>query len=60
MKRVVLCLRLFAVVIASWAVFARQRRTQTTTGAQTTASSKAGRQRRTSRWWSYATNDGLA
>ena len=38
MKRVVLCLLLFAVVIASWAVFARQRRTQTTAGAQTTAS----------------------
>ena len=38
MKRVVLCLLLFAVVIASWAVFARQRRTQTTAAAQTTAS----------------------
>lgn len=38
MKRVVLCLLLFAVVIASWAVFARERRTQTTAGAQTTAS----------------------
>ncbi len=38
MKRVVLCLLLFAVVIASWAVFAQERRSQTTAGAQTTAS----------------------
>jgi hypothetical protein len=38
MKKVVLCLLLFAVVIASWAVFARQRRTQTTAAAQTMAS----------------------
>jgi Flp pilus assembly protein TadG len=41
MKRVVLCLLLFAIVIASWAVFARQRRTQITAAAQTTTSTES-------------------